>query len=173
MEETNLLGEIQFGFRKDKRTADAIFILTQLIEESRKHGKKIALAFLDIRKAYDRVNRDTLWKVLAEYGITGKAQKLLRSMYANCSATATLGDLESEEIKLEMGLKQGCVLSPILFALYIKELGDTLVASRYGAKIGDLKIPALFFADDMVLIGSGDEDLQSLLDLTSNFIKKR
>ena len=72
VEERNLLGDIQFGFRRDKRTTDAIFILTKIIEQRRKNSKKTALAFLDIKKAYYRVDRQILWKCLDTLGYGGK-----------------------------------------------------------------------------------------------------
>ncbi len=82
-------------------------------------------------------------------------------------------DLKSETFDVRVGLKQGCVLSPILFALYIKELGDTLILCGRGVQIGGVTIPGLLFTDDMVLMAESEEDLQYLLDLTGDFVEKR
>ena len=60
-------------------------------------------------------------------------------------------------------LKQGCSLSPVLFALYLAELGERLVQSGLGVKIGDVVVPGLFFADDMVVMGQGEGDLKGNL----------
>ena len=73
VETRGLLGECQFGFRKGKRAVDTVFILSQLIESRRRKGKKVALAFLDVKKGYDRVWRNGMWATLEKCGYGGKA----------------------------------------------------------------------------------------------------
>jgi len=92
-------------------------------------------------------------------------------MYSECQAKVKWGHLMTEGFNVTVGLKQGCVLSPTLFALYIKELGDKLTRSGLGIKVGDISIPGLFFADDMVLIAESESDLQKLLDIVGDFAK--
>ena len=75
-----LLGDIQFGFRKDKRTTDAMFVLSQLIESQKRKGKKIALAFLDIKKAYDLVDKPLLWSLRRKVGYVGKLTRIIKGM---------------------------------------------------------------------------------------------
>ena len=71
-------------------------------------------------------------------------------------------------MKLSIGLKQGCVLSPILFALYIRELGIDLLNSGKGVTVRDEKILGLFFADDVVFMADTMEELQDLLRIVGN-----
>ena len=73
---------------------------------------------------------------------------------------------------MEEGLRQGCSLSPMLFAIYIKGLGDELVASGLGVKMGNTSIPGLFFADDMAILGENDMKLQELLNITGRYGRK-
>ena len=75
-------------------------------------------------------------------------------------------------IDMEEGLRQGCSLSPMLFAIYIKELSDELVASGLGVKMGNTSIPGLFFADAMAIIGENDIQLQELLNITGRYGRK-
>ena len=70
VEEKGLLGEIQNAFRRDRRGTD--YILSQLIDMSKKGGKKLFLAFVDLRNAFDRVNRGVLWIKLMDIGFGGK-----------------------------------------------------------------------------------------------------
>ena len=84
-----------------------------------------------------------------------------------------LGQIKTETVKLRVGLKQGCVLSPLLFALYISELGKKLESCGKGVKIGGIIIPALFFADDIVVLAESDEQMSELLNIIVGFGESR
>ena len=96
IEERGLLGKTQYGFRKGKRATDAIFMLTQVIEQKKKRGKKLGLAFLDIRKAYDRVWRRGLWETMEKkgYGGGGGGGKCL-SLFRICTKVRKLHYLKA------------------------------------------------------------------------------
>ncbi len=72
---------------------------------------------------------------------------------------------------MTLGLKQGCVLSPVLSAIYIAELGDRLAKSNLGRGLNNKKIPGMFFADDMILVGS-EKDLKALLQIVGEFAQQ-
>ena len=173
VEKRDLLGQIQHGFRKGKSTGDAIYILTQAVEFVKRKGGKVALAFLDVKKAYDRVWREGLWKVLEELGYGGKFLRVIQAMYKGISATITLGEVESDPVEMGVGLKQGCNLSPILFALYLRDLGKRLEDSGLGMKVGGMRIPGIFFADDIVLMAQGGKELRQLLRIVGEFGEER
>ena len=104
---------------------------------SKRQGKKTALAFLDIKKAYNRVNRNTLWRILGAFGYEGKFLPVLQQLHKNTMVVAAMGKAASDKIPLTLGLKQGCVLSPMLFALYIKEVLDMMLRSGGEVRIGE------------------------------------
>jgi hypothetical protein len=169
VEERGLLGKIQHGFRKGWRSTDAAFTLTHIINKYQREKGKLAIAFLDLKKAYDRISRVELWKTLNAIGYGGKLLRIIQGMYEDLQAIIQLGEITTEKVKMQEGLKQGCSMSPILFALYVAELGDRLIRSNHGAKIGQEIIPALFFADDMVILAESQEELQRLLDIVSKY----
>ena len=116
--------------------------------------------------------RKGLWAKLQGLGFEGKMLLMLQALYKDVKGTAELGDLNSREVKMNKGLKQGCNLSPILFALYLKDLGEQLVESGEGVTVGDTKIPGLFFADDMAVMADSDTGLAKLLGIADQYGKK-
>ncbi len=163
-----ILGKIQHGFRRGIQAADALYILNRIMaHQGQRPG--LAMAFLDIRKAYDRVNREKLWAKLEKLGYGGKLVRVLKALYQDLTTVVTLDDVTSEPVSMSQGLKQGCCLSPLLFALYISDLGQALEESGKGYSLNGLVIPGLFFADDMALVAKSEKELQELLDMTGEF----
>ena len=72
----------QCGFRSGRSTTDRIFTLKQIFEKSWEYGKDLFACFVDLEKAYDRVLRDKLCKVLQEYGIDGQLLRAVKSFYS-------------------------------------------------------------------------------------------
>ena len=73
------IGEEQSGFRKGRSCADQIFVLRQVFEKMKEKKRKVYVAFMDLEKAYDRVDRDAMWQVMEIYGIGGKVLKGIKS----------------------------------------------------------------------------------------------
>jgi hypothetical protein len=171
-EERNVLVDEQAGFRMRRSTVDQTFILSELIRARRKKGLKTYCAFLDIKKAYDKVWRDGLWKRLIEVGITGKMWRVLHNLYSVVESCVLVGADRTEWFSLDAGLRQGCILSPILFAVFIDGLARAVKAAGTKQTLADLNVSILLFADDLVLIGHNRQDLQKLLDLVFEYSQK-
>ena len=86
----NILGEEQNGFRADRRGEDNIYILGEIIENARSKGNQVFLAFLDVEKAYDSLNRRTLMRVLEKMGFPEKIRNIINQMYTNTKARYVL-----------------------------------------------------------------------------------
>ncbi len=94
-EVNHLRASTQFGFRKDHRTADALFVLRTLTEQSigGRQGKgKLYTCFVDFRKAFDTVPRDKLWQVLQRLGVGDRTLRCIQSMYAKDKASLVYPD---------------------------------------------------------------------------------
>ena len=169
VEQHKLLGEIQNGFRKERCAADNSFVLDTILWKARAAQKKVHLGFIDICKAYDTVNRDILWRKLSSIGIKGNFLSTLMSIYKDDSIDCMVNGTLTRPIYLRRGLRQGCSLSPLLFALYISDVGIDIHSSRLGFQVGNVCVSGLLFADDLVLVGRTSSDLQTLL----NLVKKR
>ena len=134
--------------------------------------KSTFLAFVDFSKAYDTINRELLWRKLRSYGIDGKMFRSLYSIYDNVKCAVKINDFKTDWFNVRSGLKQGCVLSTLLFNLYINNLSDVLSKLNKGILINECYINHLFYADDLVLISETENDLQCLLDVLSNWCNK-
>ena len=165
VERHKLLGEVQNGFRKDRSCADSAFILNSVLWKSIAKKKKINLAFLDLAKAYDSVCRETLWKKLARMGFGGQFLEAIKSLYKGDFVTCEANGVSSKPVYLGRGLRQGCSLSPILFALYVMDMSKDLHESGLGVKLHKICISCLFFADDIVLVARDSDGLRVLLDI--------
>ena len=158
-----LLGEIQNGFRKGRSGGDSAFVLNTVLWKTTAQKKAVHLAFLDLLKAYDSVDRPTLWRKLREMGFGGQFLRCLQALYEGDHVTCQVGGLTTTPVFLGRGLRQGCSLSPLLFALYVAGLGQDLSLQTLGVKLFRMCISALFFADDIVLIARTAEGLRFLL----------
>ena len=162
VERHRLLGEVQHGFRKGRSGADASFVLYTALLKSQKKKKKPHLAFLDLQKAYDSVDRDILWNKMRELGFGGKFLQSLQSMYQGDYVTSDVNGTTTNAVFLGRGLRQGCSLSPLLFALYVVGLSRELAASNLGIELHKTIVSCIFFADDILLISNTVEGLIEL-----------
>jgi hypothetical protein len=174
IEEANILGQIQFGGRKNKRPEDALFILRTIIEKGAKSHKKtednLSLLFIDLTKAYDSVPHDRLWGKLIELGIGEHFVDILKALYKDTSVKIIINGCETDTVYMRRGIKQGCVLSPLLFILYVSGLAQMLETHSAGMTLMDIIITALFYVDDLILIAKTEEKLKALLKQVQNYL---
>lgn len=168
-ERTDLLTETQGGFRTNHQCQDHIFTLKSITATRLSEGKKTFLAFLDFKKAFDTVWRDGLLVAAWNSGIKGKLWRILNNLYNNVQCMVKFGDIETNLFAIDDGLKQGCVLSPVLFNIFINNLTKMLKNSNTGVEICNIKMNCLLWADDVVLIADNARDLQKMLDIASSF----
>ncbi|XP_077283266.1 uncharacterized protein LOC143909233 [Arctopsyche grandis] len=106
-----------------------------LLQKCRDFKKRIYVCFIDFEKAFDRVEHDKSIHALNQTGIDAKDIALLKNLYWNQSAVVKVEDLETEKVEISRGVRQGCVLSPMLFNLYSEMVFNQAVDSRIGVKI--------------------------------------
>ena len=112
--------EEQGGFRPERGTEDQIFILTEVLKA--RSGRTTYTAFIDVKKAYDTVWRDGLWIRLWEEGVRGKMWRMIREMYRTVQSSVLVDGEQTEMFELNTGVRQGCVMSPVLFSFFINGL---------------------------------------------------
>jgi len=151
------LCQAQFGFRKNRGCTDAIFALRQMCEKAIEFNQELHMVFVDQEKAFDRVNREKLWTVLEEYGIKGQLLDNTRALYRESRAAVRTRSGYTTWFDVTSGVRQGCVLSPLLFIIYMDRI--TREANPAPEESNEL-----LFADDQALIHSNADKLQSHTD---------
>lgn len=168
IEENDIIGEEQAGFREDHSTSDHIFTLLAMVQKQLLRHRKLYVAFIDFRKAFDSICRDKLWKVLYKTGMNGKIIQALKSMYSVVKARVRAGADLTEEFLCPQGLKQGEVCSPVLFSLFINELTKEInKQGRHGIQLSPefIELFILLFADDIILFSDSVIGLQTQLNV--------
>jgi len=125
------------------------------------------VAFIDYKKAFDSVNRDVMWSVLAKHGVGRKMYAVLRSMYSNVQSCVKCQNGSSEYFSCARGLKQGCILSPILFSCILQEMTSEICKhGKHGVQLHPdvTNVFVLLFADDVALCSDTVTGLQNQLD---------
>jgi hypothetical protein len=174
-----LIGEEQGAFRSGRGCIDQIFTLKQMTEKVKEKKKKLYLGFMDLQQAYDRINREALWQVLLMYGVGGKLLNGIKSMYNGSEACVRINRVESEWFKIDSGVRQGCVMSPWLFNLYMDGVMKELMVGVAGEGVRmvengrEWRLPCLLYADDLVLCGESEESLRRLVERFGKVCKRR
>ena len=114
-----ILPDEQCGFRPERSTVDMLFVVRRLQELARRRRIPLYMCFVDLQKAYDSVDRELLWKVLARAGVPEEMIAVIRQFHDGMKAQVRMDDGElSDWLEVTQGLRQGCVLSPLLFNIF-------------------------------------------------------
>ena len=165
IDQNRILSDLQAGFRKGYSPIDQIFILLGMIRKqvSRKEGR-LFVAFLDLKWAFDGVDRSLMIESLLALGLPSAFVKIIASMYNIVKIVVRVGKDFSRVIRSRLGVKQGCTISPRLFSLYINDFEEYLIdRGAPKIKLSSASVMALLFADDIALVGESKEYLQQLL----------
>lgn len=159
------MGDTQFGFRKATGTREALFCIQVLFQRCRDMNCDIHACFIDYQKAFDRVKHDKLIEIMKKIGIDNKDLQIIKNLYWNQKAQIRHKGELSDEIEIQRGVRQGCVLSPLLFNIYSEEIfNKTLYDSTKGILVNGIRINNIRFADDAVVFADSLEDLQSMMN---------
>ena len=172
----NKLSQQQFGFRNHLSIDEPLFIFNQLLEQhviDNRH--QLFVCCIDSTKAYDMLWRDGLWYHLHNIGIVGKMWRVIKNLYNNTSASVIINGILTESFLIDKGVKQGDVLSPLLFNIYTDPLSSFIHLHYHSSShccIGDVQLTHLMYADDLLLFATSADDLQLLLNVVQDYFSK-
>ena len=155
----------QAGFRRSFSTVDHIFTLISIVQNrfNSPRGGKVYACFVDYSKAFDYVDRDKVWDKFKRLNTSTKFTSMLKCIYNIVLACVRWNGELSGFFSCPLGLKQGCLLSPIIFSLLIGDVADNVRNNGlHGFQMipGGAEIFSLLFADDIVLLSSTPHGLQ-------------
>lgn len=182
-----LLPQSQCGFRPNRSTIDMIFALRQLQEKVIEQQEELHVAFVDITKAFDSIDRNTLWKIMFRFGIPSKFVAICKSLHVNNWSRVAHNGKITDPFQTHTGVRQGCVLAPLLFNIFMaalsiivdRKLTERGIGIRYRYdgglfNLGRLRattktrlqfITELMYADDCALVAHSHEQLQQILNI--------
>ena len=181
------------SFRGNRSTVDMIFCLRQLQEKCIEQDRPLYMVFVDFSKALNTVGRTGLWQLLRKNGCLEKFTTMIESLHTAIIANVSVGGEVPESFSVTNGVKQGCVLAPTLFSIFLsamlddafRDMGDGVyIQSRQSAdlfnvahfrantKTTRILMRELLFADDSALVAHSAEEMQNIVDAFSNASKK-
>lgn len=154
----------QFGFRLGLGTQEALFGLTVLLEKCRDQRKDMYLCFIDYEKTFDRIKHTTLLQLLQKQGLNYEDIRVIKNLYWEQRGYVWFDDTVSSEIPIGRGVRQGCVLSPLLFNIYSEYIfQQALEDCEIGIKVNGKILNIIRYADDTVIFADTPEGLQELV----------
>jgi hypothetical protein len=167
------LDEGQGAYRKKRYTCDNIFNLYAMIQKYLcKKGGRFYCAFIDFSQAFDSIPHQKLWYRLVTEGVHGKLLIVLRSMYARLKSCVKTPSGLTRLFECLIGTRQGCMISPLLFILYINQLVYMCQqAGNPGLYLNEHfpSVHVIMYADDIAMVNDTVGRLQAGLNTLSEF----
>ncbi|KAI5754528.1 hypothetical protein M8J77_009265 [Diaphorina citri] len=168
-----------------------VFAARQLVEETLEQNSHLCIAFVDISKAFDSVNREALFKIPEYINCPPNLLSILTLLHRSITSSVLVDGDYSEPFEVKTGVKQGFVIAPLLFLLYIQAImnqaketnpggamalpwfrSDTNMFNKRGlksiSKVKAIKLGELMFADDAALVAKTPKELQGLVTASVN-----
>lgn len=152
-----ILGEYQAGFRANRSTTDQIFALRQAMEKCYEYNIDLYIIFIDFMQAFDKLNRNEIFKALEKLGIPHKLINLVKATLENNKAKVSIGSKTTRQFEVTAGVRQGDSLSALLFNLTLETVLDGVV-EKGSIMIKSTQMNA--YADDIALVARRQDDLK-------------
>ena len=114
-----VLRDEQAGLRKDRSCTNQIATLRIIVEQSIEWSSPLYLLFVNFQKAFDSLDREAMWRILRHYGIPDKIINMLKVQYQGFTCQVLHGGAMTKPIVVKTGVRQGCLLSPLLFLMVL------------------------------------------------------
>ena len=166
-----LLPETQMEFRKGRSGIDNIYILKIAAEKTINEKKdKLFSFFVDLKVAFDKGRREKLWEYLRRKGIRADVMGNIGRIYRETKSKVKIGKNYTESFWTEKGVRQGCLLSPLLFILLIADIEKYLRKRQEGGiTIGN----KIVYADNLAIIAETKEEMERMIKYMNKYFKDK
>ena len=162
----------QFGFKAKSSTVLCTAMVNETIQYyTEKRGRAVYLLLLDASKAFDKVSYEKLFELLLARNVCPKIVKLLYYMYTHQKCHVRWNNKQSDPFSVSNGVKQGSVISPLLFSIYIDNLFSKLKQLGLGCHVGLTYAGAFGYADDIALVSPSIYGLKKVISICSDVQK--
>lgn len=173
IETKGIIPQNQTGFRKGMGTIDNIYILNYLINRQiEKKGGKMVMMFVDLKAAFDSMDRGKLEEALRERGVRKGLVGRIMEILGETKCRVRVGRETGESFWTARGLRQECPLSLMLFNILIADLEEKMGKVKWGGvKVNKDKIYTLAYADDIVLLAEDEEGMRSMIGRLEDYLE--
>ena len=163
---------LQFGLKNNSSTPLCTAVLHEINSYFTSNGSKVFGLFLDASKAFDRVNFTKLFRLLISRGLNALFIRFLLNLYTRQTLQVNWNGIVTDSFNVFNDMKQGGVLSPVLFCIYPDAMLEHLRLSGYGCSIGLHFTGALAYADDVVLLSPTYNELKRMSEICLQYAKE-
>ena len=154
-----------FFFRAGRSTTEQIFNLRILCEKYLQHQQNLYHVIIDFKKAFDRVWHAALWATMRKYNISANLVCTIEQLYDKATSAVQMNGSIGEWFSTTVGVRQGCLLSPTLFNIFLERImSDALDEHNGTVSIGGRNITNLRFADDIDALAEEEQELEALVE---------
>ena len=160
-----IIAEEQAGFRSGRSTTEQIFNVRLIMEKYLQHQQQLYHVFIDFKKAFDRVWHKALWATMNLYNFNSNLIRVIENLYSKATSAVFHNNSIGEWFPTTTGVRQGCLLSPTLFNIFLEKImTDALEQHEGTVSIGGRNITNLRFADDIDGIAGNEQELIGLIN---------
>jgi hypothetical protein len=161
--------DMQYAYKKKSSTAVCSLVVKEIINYYANNGSEVYSCSVDATKAFDRVQHDQLFEMLIERDLPSIVVRVIVDMYKRQQMRTVWNKKYSETFQTGNGVRQGGVISPVLFCVYMDHLLHRLENAGVGCWFGNSYYGAIGYADDLVLLSPTGSGLQRMLSICEEF----
>ena len=156
---------LQFGFKAGASTTQCTWLVNEVTTYFMRRGTAVNACLLDCSKAFDKCRFDKLFYKLLNKGLPHIVIRVLIFIYEEQTGWVKLAEMRSQSFKISNGTRQGSVLSPVLFSVYLDDLLRKLRELQLGCHIGGYWLGGCGYADDLIVMAPSRDVLQRMLEV--------
>ena len=161
--------DLQFGYQTDVSTSMCTWLATETISHFQRNGSEVFGCLMDMSKAFDTVQHSCLFQKLLDQGVPSVIVRFILVSYENQVANVRWNNEYSRYFTIKNGVKQGAILSAVLYCVYTNELFAKLRRLKIGCHVNKTYVGVVGYADDLLLLSPSLDGLQEMLKVCEEY----